>query len=182
MTALELYAAAQIFFPPPPMPSAGAGEIHNFPNCSGVYFLYQENRLLYVGESVSLRKRLAHHEHRGRFDSVGWLNCDPAQRKRLEAFYIGVLNPPLNHQSTALVTTTRVASRRLRQQGSVARRLLRFIQLHPGCTKTQVTRSVRRSANKASLVLDRMREWRLIRMESIETGGRRKTLFFPASS
>ena len=180
MTAKEIYEAAQMFFPPPPMPTVLASDIDQAPDCSGVYFLYSNNVLMYVGESLSIRKRLVRHQHKGKFDSFGWLRCDPAQRKRLESFYIGVLDPFLNHESTSAAVTRSEAKRPVFQRGSLVRRLLRFIALHPGCTKTQLHKHVgwNKGAQDVNRVLDRMREWKLIHIEAVPTAGRTKHTFF----
>jgi hypothetical protein len=180
MTAKEIYDAAQMFFPPPPLPSLDATQTGEAPDSSGVYFLYSDQRLLYVGESLSIRRRLGHHEHRGKFDSFGWLNCSSGQRKRLESFYIGVLDPPLNHQSTSSACTERVGKRSVRHEGHLARRLLTFIEQHPGCTKTQLHKKVgwRKGADDVNRVLRRMADWQFIRIKLVETAGRRKSVFF----
>jgi hypothetical protein len=182
MTAKEIYEAAQMFFPPPPLPSLKANQTSRASDSSGVYFLYSEQRLLYVGESLSIRRRLGHHEHKGKFDSFGWLNCASGQRKRLEAFYIGLLNPPLNHQSTYFARAKCGGKRSVRQEGHLSRRLLRFIDQHPGCTKTQLHKAVgwHKGADDVNRVLNRMADWRFIRIEFVETAGRRKSLFFRA--
>lgn len=100
MTASELYEAAKYFFPPPPSPRLSCSCLDLLPNRPGVYFFWEGGFVIYVGESVNLKKRLCGHEHKSDTRRVSFIECDKSQRRRLEAFYIGVLDPVLNSEST----------------------------------------------------------------------------------
>jgi hypothetical protein len=89
-------------FPSPPVPSVPIHETGRIPACSGVYFAYVLNgtgwQCVYVGESKLMRSRLmARPELAG--CTLGFLPCDASERKRLECFFIAILNPRLNCQS-----------------------------------------------------------------------------------
>lgn len=63
----------------------------------GVYFLCLNQKVIYVGQSVTLLNRLVRHQRTRRFDSVHFLPCrDNKEMNRLEAKYIKELRPPLN--------------------------------------------------------------------------------------
>jgi hypothetical protein len=66
------------------------------PQC-GVYFLIQDSRIVYIGQSVNVHARLADHWNgEKRFDRVYWVRCAQRDLAPLEAAYIAQFNPPLN--------------------------------------------------------------------------------------
>lgn len=63
----------------------------------GVYFLVKADRVVYVGMSKDVHKRLNEHRaSRKDFDRVFVILCELIEARRLEALYIAKLNPPLN--------------------------------------------------------------------------------------
>jgi len=62
---------------------------------TGVYFLIDGNKVVYVGQSVNVYARIASHHDKG-FDSFAFIPCDKATLDNLESLYIHVLRPPLN--------------------------------------------------------------------------------------
>jgi hypothetical protein len=66
---------------------------------SGIYFLLQKERVIYVGQSVDVPQRLLTHLNEGRknFDSYSWVPCDRTSLNDYEAFWIVELRPELNH-------------------------------------------------------------------------------------
>jgi hypothetical protein len=185
MTATEIYQNAGMFFPPPPIPQFASDQLSDAPESSGVYFLYEGDRLVYVGESLNVQRRLETHDHKGRFDKVGVIACDSQHRRRLESFYIGLLDPPLNHQSTSysLKTRSRCKSVNLkcRDHSQLLRRLVDFIANHHGCSKTDLHEAIgwRKGAIEVNAALNRLVEWKFIRVHFVATPGRRKQLFYP---
>ena len=66
---------------------------------SGIYFLIKDDKIVYVGMSSDLYRRLATHVmgQMGRqFDRVTWLKCPLAKCSGLESYYIRKFKPPLN--------------------------------------------------------------------------------------
>lgn len=65
-----------------------------------VYFLFQGDEVVYVGESKNVLARLAEHVRNngyGRnFDRYVVLPCLPGTRKRIESHYIALLRPTFN--------------------------------------------------------------------------------------
>jgi hypothetical protein len=70
---------------------------------SGVYFLYREGVIVYVGQAVDMRRRLGQHlgDILKRFDSVACVRCPIDQLDRLERHYIEELVPEYNQCSLA---------------------------------------------------------------------------------
>jgi hypothetical protein len=183
MEAQDIYQSARLFFPPPPLPQFTAEQLEDAPRTCGVYFLYCGRRLLYVGESLDVRTRLASHPHISRFDGVGVLLCDIHHRKRMEAFYIGLLDPPFNHQSTEACRKSKQSTRRRPREVGVMRRVFRHIQRNPGCSLSGLHRHVgwRQTSEQVAVILSRLESWRLVRRAVIQTGGRGKTVFYATS-
>ena len=79
--------------------------LDDLPDCSGIYFFYdKENKLIYVGRSVSIRDRIYHHLHYGRFwveyaRSISFIKCDKNDIRRLECEYINKYYPMYNYES-----------------------------------------------------------------------------------
>lgn len=67
---------------------------------SGVYFLYSEEKLVYVGQSNNIYSRIADHSTDGemRFDTWNYEEInDPTERISRERSAIMLYKPPLNH-------------------------------------------------------------------------------------
>lgn len=62
----------------------------------GVYFLIQDNKIVYVGQSVNVFNRIACHTKDKRFDSYYFLPCPHGNLDVIESAYIHALNPLLN--------------------------------------------------------------------------------------
>lgn len=65
---------------------------------SGIYFLYLQNELQYVGLSIDIESRLTTHAESGKeFDCVRFLSGIPRDLlEHFEVFYINQYQPPLN--------------------------------------------------------------------------------------
>lgn len=66
------------------------------PRCSGVYFLLLEGEVVYVGQALSIFRRL--HDHLGlyEFDAVAWIPVAPRDLNRVERLWINKLGPRHN--------------------------------------------------------------------------------------
>ena len=66
----------------------------------GVYFLFRDDELLYVGKSKHLLMRVGQHMAEGKipFNRVSWLNYPQEELSRMEAAYIYLLKPSLNQK------------------------------------------------------------------------------------
>jgi len=63
----------------------------------GVYFLIRGGRVVYVGQSVNVLRRISEHMKGGaRFDSFAFSPCGQNEMDRLEATYIRALFPDEN--------------------------------------------------------------------------------------
>ena len=62
---------------------------------TGVYFLIDNGKIVYVGQSVNVYSRIAAHTQK-KFDSFAVLPCEKIELDALESLYIHVLRPPLN--------------------------------------------------------------------------------------
>jgi hypothetical protein len=62
---------------------------------SGVYFLIDEDKIVYVGQSVNIYARIPNH-HDKKFDRYSYVPCKPQLLNILESLYIHCLQPKLN--------------------------------------------------------------------------------------
>jgi len=160
----------QSFFPPPPPGLSVEAAMETMPNQAGVYFLYQDSHCVYVGEAISLRNRLKTHEHMCLCNKVGFMLCDPYQRKRIETYYIGLIDPPLNK-------TQRVFERREARSAdgvSKVRRVFDAIKKHGQISVSKLHREAWKSSSARDFdrLLDRMERWKLICRQKLPTSGR----------
>lgn len=65
---------------------------------SGVYFLYRDSVVVYVGQAVDVRRRLGDHIGEGVkvFDAVSMIECPPHRLLTVERHYIKQLLPEYN--------------------------------------------------------------------------------------
>jgi hypothetical protein len=62
---------------------------------TGVYFLIDGDRVVYVGQSVNVYARIASH-HSKVFDRFAFIPCGKEVLDNLESLYIHIFRPPLN--------------------------------------------------------------------------------------
>lgn len=68
----------------------------------GVYFSFDaDGSCHYVGESVDVTTRVSRSRSEIGDMVIGLIKCERHERKRIEAYFIGLLDPPGNSQSTA---------------------------------------------------------------------------------
>lgn len=65
-------------------------------NCSGVYFLINNGKVVYVGQSVNVFARMMYHQNGRKFDSFAYVPCATKHLDVLESLYIHCLRPPEN--------------------------------------------------------------------------------------
>ncbi len=65
---------------------------------SGIYFLMKDDVVVYVGQAVDMRRRVADHIGEGskEFDRVAFVPCAPDRLLKQERFYIEKLLPEYN--------------------------------------------------------------------------------------
>src|SRR5690625_7623299 len=77
--------------PTPPMPEP-------LPDAPGIYFVWRDDRVVYVGQSqrLSSRCQIGNHGVIKTGDGLSWLLFDVKQLVFAECFYIGILRPAYN--------------------------------------------------------------------------------------
>jgi hypothetical protein len=72
----------------------------------GVYFLFRGERIVYVGQSTNVRKRVDDHVRDAKsFDKVGYIPVPESDLDRVERFWINRLKPELNKDQSQVVQT-----------------------------------------------------------------------------
>ena len=74
----------------------GLVDITNETRRSGIYFLCEDNELLYIGQSVNVASRISTHHHSGKFNRVIFMAWPPDDLDNVEGALIRTLRPPLN--------------------------------------------------------------------------------------
>lgn len=88
-------------FPAEPVETFSVKEVRAMDPFCGVYFSYNSDGTChYVGESRDVTSRVVESREEIGARRIGVIKCEPHDRKRIEAFYIAVLNPPGNAIST----------------------------------------------------------------------------------
>ncbi len=86
--------------PPPPPPMHLAKDINKMDPFAGVYVSWNEDGTAhYVGESINVPSRVQASRPEIGERMIGVIQCDKNERLRIEALYIGLLNPAGNSQS-----------------------------------------------------------------------------------
>ena len=99
--------------PTPPPPTHTAKEVNKLEPFSGVYVAWNDDGTAhYVGESINVPSRVQASRPEIGDRLIGVVQCDKNERLRLEALFIGLLNPAGNSQSlerAALRDSTRTS-------------------------------------------------------------------------
>lgn len=95
-------SAAEIpSFPAPPSQTFTVDEVNRMPLFCGVYFAYDDDgSVYYVGESERVPKRVRKTRPEIGDRRIGVIRCEKHERKRIEAYFVAMLNPPGNGAST----------------------------------------------------------------------------------
>jgi len=62
----------------------------------GVYFLIEDDDIVYVGQSINIDARVGQHHTTKTFSFVAYVECQQEKLLALEALYIHKFDPPLN--------------------------------------------------------------------------------------
>ncbi len=79
--------------------AVAGGTNEGLPDASGIYFVWNNGQVVYVGRSARLSARcFISQKHHAIFhgDLISWLEEPLARLKIMEAFYIGTLKPARN--------------------------------------------------------------------------------------
>jgi hypothetical protein len=89
-------------FPSPPTKTFCVDDVRRMKAFSGVYFAFNDDGTChYVGEAKSVPARVSRSRPEIADRMIGVIRCEPHERKRIESYFIGLLDPPGNSQSTA---------------------------------------------------------------------------------
>jgi hypothetical protein len=109
MTAEEI-----ALMPAEPTQTYTVDEVRRMEPFCGVYFAFDEDGLChYVGESETVSTRVTKSRPEIGARRIGIIKCDPHERRRIEAYFVAMLNPPGNG-----ISTHRMKSK-LHKQGGV---------------------------------------------------------------
>jgi len=88
-------------FPSEPSDTFSVAEIRAMAPFCGVYFAYNDDGSChYVGESKDVTSRISGSRDEIGSRRIGVIKCEPHERKRIEAYFVAMLDPPGNAIST----------------------------------------------------------------------------------
>ena len=68
----------------------------SYDGLSGVYFLINDNKIIYIGQSKNVFARIHTHSMTKKFNKIAWVNCELKHLDIIESFYIHAFRPELN--------------------------------------------------------------------------------------
>jgi ribosomal protein L24E len=82
----------------PPLPMIPADDCNDLPDGPGIYFVWENGRIVYVGKTVRLCQRCCFQSHDSirRTDHLSWLEYPKSELFFAECYYIGALRPERN--------------------------------------------------------------------------------------
>lgn len=70
---------------------------YEYPAVCGIYFLVAKKKIIYVGQSNRIPRRIfQHRDNLIEFDSLSWFEAPELYLKDIEGYYIRRISPPLN--------------------------------------------------------------------------------------
>jgi hypothetical protein len=88
-------------FPCAPPPSHSVCDVRRMPPFCGVYFAFNsDGSCYYIGESEDVTKRVSKSRPEIGDRMIGLVECMPHERKRIEAYFVALLDPPGNGVSS----------------------------------------------------------------------------------
>lgn len=87
--------------PSEPVQTYTVDEVRSMEPFSGVYFAFNEDGSChYVGEAKDVTTRVSKNREEIGSRRIGLISCKPHERKRIESYFVGLLDPPGNGAST----------------------------------------------------------------------------------
>lgn len=71
-------------------------ERHTFRKIIGIYFLFNDNQLCYIGQSIDILSRICSHAKEKVFTSYAFIECSENELNDIERAYIEKYTPELN--------------------------------------------------------------------------------------
>jgi hypothetical protein len=71
-----------------------------YKNYCGIYFLIENDSIVYVGQSVNIHSRIAQHAQFKGFSRIAYIICEPHELNVLESLYIHAYQPELNGETS----------------------------------------------------------------------------------
>lgn len=78
---------------------------------TGVYFLKKDNKVVYVGQSVDIHRRIIEHKRVKEFDSYDFVECDKNLLDSTENSFIMHYNPILNIRKALINTSPKIVKK-----------------------------------------------------------------------
>ena len=82
---------------------------------SGVYFLIQDQKIVYVGQSLCIFSRIDQHERVKKFNRFAYIPCEKLLLDPLESLYIHYFRPSLNGYSNGFISAPMQLDKLLRK-------------------------------------------------------------------
>lgn len=96
MTAAEI-----CLMPAEPTDTYAVDDVRSMDSFCGVYFAFNEDGSChYVGESLDVTKRITSSRSEIGNRRIGIIRCEPHERRRIEAYFVAMLDPPGNGASS----------------------------------------------------------------------------------
>ncbi len=104
-----LRALPESFFVPETPKIIASARGTGLPDGSGIYFIWRNGAVVYVGKSACIQKRanLENHHILNPGDEISWKSCEVSELNFLECLYIGTIRPYLNFGNPKNVTLAR---------------------------------------------------------------------------
>lgn len=88
-------------FPEEPVKTFSVAEVRDMSPFCGVYFAYNsDGSCHYIGESTDVTSRVVGSRQEIGERRIGFIKCEPHERKRIEAYFVALFDPPGNACST----------------------------------------------------------------------------------
>lgn len=105
-------SAVVVEFPEEPVKTFSVAEVRGMSPFCGVYFAYNsDGSCHYIGESKDVTSRVAGSRQEIGERRIGFVKCEPHERKRIEAYFVALFDPPGNACSTHRMKAAAARSR-----------------------------------------------------------------------
>lgn len=104
-------------------------EKHVFRKITGVYFLFNEGQLCYIGQSIDILSRICSHAKEKIFTSYAFVECQEKELNEIEKKYIEKYTPDLNRCLNKKHRTEKKAQKSIRVYNKEKNRSRRYYNI-----------------------------------------------------
>lgn len=109
----------------------------------GIYFLWDVDTIVYIGQSIDIDKRISEHRKNKKFSHYSYIECSKKDLNKLESSYIKTYNPILNTLLIDKHSISPIENRNLNLNTAIIENNILYINVNSIILNIQITNNLK---------------------------------------